>query len=103
MIIIKRVKKYFSAKIKALGVFGGAFAGLGALGAFGACHTLCQIAIAFLAIFGITVIGMPLAFLQEPIFIIIFTSIGVASIALSVRMYLKMKKQCGIKNKKARK
>ncbi len=100
---MKKVKKYLTAKLKALGAFGSAFVGLGALGAFGACHTLCQIAIAFLAIFGITVIGMPLAFLQEPIFIIIFTTIGIISITMSIYLYLKMKKQCGIKNKKARK
>lgn len=98
---MKRVKKYF-LRIKALGVFGGAFAGLGAVGAFGVCHTLCQAVIAALAVFGITIIGMPLAFLQEPFFITLFTAIGAVSIGMSIYMYLKMKGKCGIKKSKRR-
>lgn len=78
---------------KKLCAVGATFGGLGAAGAFGACHAACQGLIAFLAIFGIVVVGMPLAFLQEPLFVVLFSAIGVVSVGASLYLYRKMNPQ----------
>ncbi len=89
---MKKLYNKIKAKVTGLGAVGGIFGSIGALGAFGVCHTICQATIAFLATFGITVIGMPLAFLQEPIFYIPFAIIGVASLSGSVYLYIRHRK-----------
>lgn len=89
---MKKLYNKIKAKIIGFGAVGGIFTGVGALGAFGVCHSICQATIAFLAIFGITIIGMPLAFLQKPVFYIPFAAIGIASLSGSVYLYVKHKK-----------
>ena len=49
-------------KLFGIATTGAAATGVGAVGAFGLCHWACQTVIAILAVFGITVAGMPLAF-----------------------------------------
>ncbi len=77
---------------KITAVIGAGFAGLGAAGAFGLCHTICMAIIAGLAVVGITITGMPLMFLQDsyPIFI----AIGLGFIGLSVYLYFRHKNTC---------
>jgi len=51
---------------------------------FAACHTVCQTLIAALAIFGVTVLGIPLAFLDAykiPL-------LGIAAASLSISVWL---------------
>ncbi len=86
---MKKLYKRIKARVIALGAFGGVLGGVGALGAFGVCHSICVAAIGLLALFGITVIGMPFAFLQEPVFYIPFFVVGLASIAGSIYLYIK--------------
>jgi len=85
---MRKLYNRIKAKVAALATLGSAFIGIGALGAFGVCHTICEVAIAALAVFGITVIGMPFAFLQDPKFYVPFLVVGVASIAGSVYLYI---------------
>lgn len=83
---------------KITAVVGAGFAGLGAAGAFGLCHAACMAIIAGLAMVGITITGMPLAFLQDayPIFI----AIGLGFIGLSVYLYFRHKNGCMASAKK---
>lgn len=74
-------------RIGKYGLLGSLFVGLGGAGAFGVCHTICQIAIVALAAVGITVIGMPLAFLQEPWFVGLSFGIGGIFLALAYFAY----------------
>lgn len=60
----------------------------GSLGiSFAACHTICQAAIAFLAVFGIAVAGIPLAFLGK--YGTPFLLLGLASFGFSIYLYKK--------------
>ena len=80
-------------KSKVLGTFGGSSTGLGTFGAVhNVCHYTCQGIIALLAIFGISAVGMPLGFLLDPSLVVIFSSIGLASITLSILLHIKHKK-----------
>ncbi|MGI0011716.1 MAG: hypothetical protein ACREAE_09990 [Nitrosopumilaceae archaeon] len=82
-------------KSKVLGAFGGSSSGLGTFGAIhNICHYTCQGIIALLAIFGISAVGMPLGFLLDPSLVILFSSIGLASITLSILLHIKYKKSC---------
>lgn len=78
-------------KTRFLRVFGGTSSGLGALGA--ACHYSCQAIVALLAIAGISVAGMPLAFLAEPRLVILFSALGLASVAFGIWLHLRMKRR----------
>ena len=77
---------------KITAVIGAGFAGLGAAGAFGLCHTICMAVIAGLAMVGITITGMPLMFLNDyyPVFVVI----GLGLIGLSVYLYFRHKNVC---------
>ncbi len=79
-------------KIAKRGLLGGIFLSLGGLGAFGVCHTICQGLVIVLAAIGITFIGMPLAFLQEPWFTVFSFFTGGIFILLAIFAYLKHKK-----------
>lgn len=63
-------------RIARFGILGGVFTFLGGLGAFGVCHTICQTLVVLLAAIGITVIGMPFAFLAEPWFVVVSFAVG---------------------------
>jgi len=90
----KHVHKIKSNK-KTIGLATGGVAvtGVGALGVFGLCHLACQAVIAALAVFGITVVGMPLAFLNKPQFYIPFLAVGVISLGLSGYLWYRMRKK----------
>ena len=51
------------------------------------CHSLCTAAIAFLAVFGIVIVGMPLAFLQD--YNIYFWSMAAITLIIMLAMVLK--------------
>lgn len=77
------VRKDIRAKI--LGPLGGSSSGLGMFGAVhNVCHYACQGIVALLAVLGISAVGMPLGFLLDPLLVMIFSSIGLASITLSI-------------------
>lgn len=85
------VKKDMKSKV--LGTLGGSSTGLGTFGAVhNVCHYTCQGIIALLAIFGISAVGMPLGFLLDPTLVVIFSSIGLASITSSILLHIKHKK-----------
>lgn len=77
-----------------LGLFGSGSAGVGALGAFGVCHSVCQAAIALLAVFGITLTGMPLfGFMQfAQRWAWAFIGLGVLSIGATIVLHLRMRR-----------
>lgn len=86
-------------KSKVLGTFGSSSSGLGTFGAVhNVCHYTCQGIIALLAVFGVSAAGMPLGFLLDPHLIIIFSSIGLASITLSILLHIKHKSSCIVTN-----
>lgn len=82
-------------RIAKFGVLGGVFTALGGLGAFGVCHTICQTIVIVLAAIGITVIGMPLAFLAEPWFIAISFVVGGSFLLAALVVYLRHRRMKG--------
>lgn len=84
--------KGFKKRILGMGIIGGFFTTLGGIGAFGVCHTICQLIIIALAAVGITFIGMPLAFLADPKFIILFFIIGLFFFGAAI--YFWRKRRC---------
>lgn len=82
-------------RIAKFGILGGVFTAIGGLGAFGVCHTICQTLIVVLAVVGITVIGMPFAFLAEPWFIVISFAVGGVFLLGALVMYLRHKRMKG--------
>lgn len=79
-------------KITKYGLLGGVFSAIGGLGAFGVCHTICQVLIILLGAIGISVIGMPLAFLQEPRFVAISFGLGGIFFGGALLVYIRHKK-----------
>lgn len=76
---------------KLLGIFSGTSGGLGAFGAaHSVCHYTCQAIIALLALAGISVTGMPLAFLLDPRLVVLFSAIGLSSAALGAAFQWRM-------------
>ena len=92
--MIKKIKNKIGKKIAAFAGAGGLIGGAGALGAFGACHTICMAVIAGLAVLGITVIGMPFLFMENPAFYIPFSVVGVALLGLSGYIWYDSNKKC---------
>ena len=76
-------------KGKAASIASSASGGLSILGGYQVCHNACLLLIAFLSIIGITVIGMPLEFLQD--YAVLFWSVGIIMLAVSFIMYVKLK------------
>lgn len=79
-------------RILGFGIIGGFFTTLGGIGAFGVCHTICQGIIIALAALGITFIGMPLAFLADPKFIVFFFLVGFSFFGMA--FYFWRRKHC---------
>lgn len=80
----------FSGRIA--GVFGGVSGGVGAFGALhNVCHYTCQILVAGLAVAGVSLTGLPLAFLEEPKLVTLFAGMGVLSLGVSTTLHLKGK------------
>jgi len=64
-----------SFRQKGSGVLGIASGGTGAFGALhNVCHYTCEVIVVGLALAGISLTGLPLAFLQDPKLIILFSA-----------------------------
>lgn len=81
-------------KEKITSITSGTSGTLSLLGGYNVCHNICLAAIAGLALIGISVQGMPFAFLQD--FSIPLWSLGVG--LLGVTGFLYVKKKCVSKN-----
>lgn len=78
---------------KGSGIFGGVSGGIATFGALhNVCHYTCQIVVAGLGIAGITLTGLPLAFLEDPKLIVLFAGMGVVSLGLSMTLHSKAKR-----------
>lgn len=74
------------------GILGGASGGLGTFGALhNVCHYTCQILVAGLGIAGITLTGLPLAFLEDPKLIVLFGGMGIVSLGVSMTLHIRGK------------
>lgn len=74
-------------------IFGGVSGGFGTFGALhNVCHYTCQIVVAGLSIAGITLTGLPLAFLEDPKLIVLFAGMGLASLGVSMTLHVKAKR-----------
>lgn len=70
-------------------VTGGLSGGLGAFGTLhNVCHYTCELVVAGLALVGISLAGLPLAFLEDPRLIVLFRSLGLVSTGLSMAFHL---------------
>lgn len=86
------VRTQLGGRIAAM--FGGISGGLGTFGALhNVCHWTCQVLVAGLGIFGITLAGLPLAFLEDPKLIVLFGSMGTVSLGVSMGLHLKAKRR----------
>lgn len=75
-----------------LGLFGGTSGGLGAFGAaHSVCHYTCQAIVALLALAGISLAGMPLAFLLDPRLVVLFSAMGLVSAGLGAAFQWRMR------------
>lgn len=92
------MKKNKDDKTKVTGVVGGISSALGIAGLYNVCHTICEVLIAALAVFGITVVGMPLAFLQK--YVIPFSIMGLLSSSVGIGMFYWTKVHCKMKKTK---
>lgn len=78
---------------KVSGVFGATSSGLGTFGALhDVCHYTCQVVVAGLGLVGITLAGLPLAFLEDPKFILLFGAMGLVSLGVSIAMHIRTKR-----------
>lgn len=79
---------------KITNLLGGVSGGAGLLGAFSVCHNICLGVIALLGLIGITLIGMPFlgvfTFFEK--YSLLFISVGLVSLSLSVFLYISHKK-----------
>lgn len=71
---------------KILGSLGLTSAGLGIVSLHNVCHLVCEGAIVILALVGITLVGMPLAFLQQ--YTLLFGIMGIISSFFGISFYL---------------
>ncbi len=78
---------------RASAIFGGASGGLGAFGTLhNVCHYTCQILVTGLGLVGISLAGLPLAFLEDPRLILLFGGLGVLSLSASLGFHLRTKR-----------
>lgn len=75
------------------GILGVASGGAGTFGTLhNVCHYTCEVIIAGLALAGITLTGLPLAFLQEPKLIVLFSGMGIISLGVSMFLHIRTKR-----------
>ncbi len=86
----KSGKRNMGTKEKMAAVTGSVSGATSILGSWQVCHNVCLGIIALLGILGITLIGMPLAFLQD----IALPLWGVALIFLAITILLYFRKKC---------
>ena len=73
--------------------FGGASGGLGTFGALhNACHYTCQILVTGLGLVGITLTGLPLAFLEDSRLVMLFGGLGVLSLGASLGFHVRARR-----------
>ena len=77
---------------KILGGLGLTSAGLGIVSLHNVCHLVCEGAIVVLALIGITIVGMPLAFLQQ--YTLLFAIMGIISSVIGIAFYLRTRRHC---------
>ena len=78
---------------KVSGIFGGASGGVGTFGALhDVCHYTCQIVVTGLGIVGISLTGLPLAFLEDPKLVAFFGGMGIVSLGTSMTLHMKAKR-----------
>lgn len=83
-------RAYLRGRISA--IFGFASGGAGTFGALhNVCHYTCAVVVAGLALAGITLTGLPLAFLQEPKLIVLFSGMGIISLGGSMFFHIRAK------------
>ncbi len=92
---MERKKLSAKKKSKALGFFSGISGSLSFLGGWQVCHNLCLGIIAALSLIGITIVGMPLLFLQQ--YNIYFWSVAVLLLMPTLTMYWKSGKHMSSK------
>lgn len=69
-------------------MLGGVSGGLGTFGALhNVCHYTCQLVVAGLGVVGITLTGLPLAFLEDPMLIVLFGGMGIGSLGASMTLH----------------
>lgn len=77
---------------KISGPFGIASGGAGTFGALhNVCHYTCEVIVAGLALAGISLTSLPLAFLQEPKLVVLFSGMGIISLGMSMFWHIKGK------------
>ena len=82
-------------KERFLGFFSGISGGLSFLGGWQVCHNLCLGVIALLSLIGISVVGMPLLFLNQ--YAVYFWSAAVVLLIPTLIMYWKNRKYMSVK------
>jgi hypothetical protein len=86
--MIKKIKE------KIIGTTGSISGAASVMGSWQICHNICLGIVALLALLGITVVGMPLAFLTR--LAVPFWSVAVALLLVTIILYVK--KKCISKN-----
>ncbi|MGH7771452.1 MAG: hypothetical protein ACREQA_04375 [Candidatus Binatia bacterium] len=59
------------------------------------CHYTCTVIIAGLALAGVTLTALPLAFLQDPKLVVLFSGMGIISLGVSMFFHIKAKNLSG--------
>lgn len=74
-------------------IFGGVSGGLGTFGTLhNVCHYTCQVLVTGLGLVGLTLTGLPLAFLEDPKLVVLFGSLGVISLGGSLRVHFRSRR-----------
>jgi hypothetical protein len=74
-------------------IFGGVSGGLGTFGTLhNVCHYTCQVLVTGLGLIGLTLTGLPLAFLEDPKLVVLFGGLGVISLGGSLGFHLRAKR-----------
>jgi len=95
--MLPRKLKQETKSQKILGSLGLTSTGLGIVSLHNVCHLVCEGAIAVLAVVGITLVGMPLEFLQQ--YTLLFAIMGIISSILGISFYLMTRRHCKMTRK----
>ena len=95
--MLPRKLKQETKSQKILGSLGLTSAGLGIVSLHNVCHLVCEGAIVILALVGITLVGMPLAFLQQ--YTLLFAIMGIISSVIGISFYMITRRHCKMTRK----